>query len=205
MNKIFDLIKNSNFEVFFSIIVSLLSVSIKIYYTKFFDPKKKEKKIKIQTNKSNGDRIIGDKVIVKDYSPRNIESTTKSKPKVLKVFVIVALLYLILTIALNWDNIVITRNTILLYVGLFLMMCGGMFVSVIRKNYKDDKELFDVRDSDLIYPLLFSVFVFYPLLIMVDTEQNSKLLFYTAFLNGYFWKTIVTEAEEDRKLKKEKL
>ena len=215
MDKIFDLVKYINFEVTFTIIASLSSLLTVLFKLSVFTSDKYRKRTKgkaaILVNKSErGDMVSGDKVIIHTSNASNViiqnsveVAKTKGKPKVLKAFVIIALVYLLLTVFLNWENIVITKNTILLYVGLFLMMCGGMFVSVIRKNYKDDKELFDVKDSDLIYPLLFSVFVFYPLLIMVDTDQNSKLLFYTAFLNGYFWKTIVTEAEEDRKPKKE--
>jgi hypothetical protein len=213
MNDMQKIIGHINFEVIIAIFTSLFTVIGKIYVTKKKRHSLKQKAL-IKSEKTTNyihnqlsdteNEIIGNanKVSRKNVIEGNLSHRgTKSKPRVLKIFILIALLYLLITTIVYWDNIVITKQTLLTYIGLFLMMCGGMFVSVIRRNYKSGKELFDVRDSDLIYPLLFSVFVFYPILIMVDSEQNSKLLFYTAFLNGYFWKTIVTEAEENRSLK----
>jgi len=205
-------IEHINFEVVFAIIGSLLAVLVNIFSNrKTLDLWKKSRQLSAEVKM---DRMLDEPADLdfKDrkrpehtFIVREESSILPQKPKksiVLKIFAILIATYLIIAIILNWDKVIMTKEKLLIYIGLFLIMCGGMFVSVISKNYTAQKSLFDVTDSDLLYPLLFSVFVFYPLLIMVDTEQNSKLLFYTAFMNGYFWKTIVTEVEKSRETMK---
>ncbi|MCT3897357.1 hypothetical protein HZQ13_04520 [Elizabethkingia anophelis] len=182
MNDTVDFFKDINFAILFTIVASI-SVAIS----------------SLLKSKKELNKIYNDKSEKNKTTTLILNKKIGGKPLVLKFFAIVIVCYIVILIFLKWDIIKISKDNILLYSGLFLMMCFGMFVSVIRRNYKKGKNLFDVKDSDLIYPTLFSVLVFYPLLVLVDTESNLQLVIYTAFLNGFFWKTFVAEEEEDNK------
>jgi hypothetical protein len=44
----------------------------------------------------------------------------------------------------------------------------------------------------LIFPILFSVIVFYPIWSIATTNPRGFFVFYAAFLNGYFWENVVS-------------
>jgi hypothetical protein len=79
--------------------------------------------------------------------------------------------------------------------GLFLMMIAGMFVQVIAANYAKDQELFKVSAQQLIYPTLFSIIVYFGIWTVVSSNGVSLFSFYAAFLNGYFWESVVTSSK----------
>ena len=80
-------------------------------------------------------------------------------------------------------------------VWLFLAMAGGMFVQVLTSNYRTGKGLFDVAASQLIYPLLFSIIIFYPIWAIATSGTNNFFAIYAAFMNGFFWETVVANAQ----------
>lgn len=188
-----------------SVIVLITDVIIRIFSSKRNTPYTYEynknnisyKRMSILDSIDTSDSIdkSGKKNPLKIDDNANAKNTTP-KPKILTGFLIIIIIYLLITSLVYQDVIFISKDILLKYIGLFLMMVAGMFCSVIKENYESGRGLFDVDDNNLIYPLLFSVFVFYPILIISDSDINNKSLFYTSFLNGYFWKTVITKAEE---------
>jgi hypothetical protein len=120
--------------------------------------------------------------------------TGSSGAAVLVAFSVVIVLYGLMVIALNWHHISQNHNSVLFDVGLFLAMVAGMFVQVIAANHREGKPLFDATASDLIYPLLFSVIVFYPIWALTTPTSHNFFSIHAAFLNGYFWESVVASA-----------
>jgi hypothetical protein len=91
-----------------------------------------------------------------------------------------------------WD--LVRQNEDLLYLGfgLFLAMVAGMFAQVLSSNRRSGNSLFSVSDSQLVFPLLFSIVVFYPTWIVVASAPHSFFSVYAAFVNGYFWESTVS-------------
>jgi|GEM_PF-3681248 len=121
----------------------------------------------------------------------------KSSPgqKILIVFSIIVFLFALFTIIFYW-NVIITDIDSMIYFGwLFLTMSAGMFIRVLSGNYKDGKDLFDVSPSRLIFPLLFSVIVFYPVWSLASSAPRNGFSIYAAFLNGFFWETVVSSVK----------
>lgn len=118
-----------------------------------------------------------------------------------KVLLVFAIITGLTTIATGWKyGRVILQNGDLLLNGfwLFLFMIAGMFVQVISTNYKNGNELFKVTATQLIYPTLFSIIIFYPIWTLASDNKFSisYFLIYSAFLNGYFWETIVSNVKK---------
>jgi hypothetical protein len=113
--------------------------------------------------------------------------------KVLLVFATIVGLFGLIVLRTYWPQIMDpnNRDNVLFAVGLVLAMIAGMFVQVIASNYKAGKPLFDVTASQLIFPTLFSIIVFYSVWVTADA---TKTLFsiHAAFLNGYFWESVVS-------------
>lgn len=112
--------------------------------------------------------------------------------KVLTAFCLVATLFAVIVIARYWPHIIALGDTIALGFGLLLTMTGGMFVRVLSSNYRTGRELLDVTASQLLFPLLFALVVFYPIWSLAETTATNLFTFYAAFLNGYFWESVVT-------------
>jgi hypothetical protein len=96
------------------------------------------------------------------------------------------------------QHIAVSADTFFLGIGLFLIMTAGMLVQVITSNYKTANRLLQVTPAQLIYPLLFSPIVYYTIWVLASTSSGSSqsmFSFYAAFLNGYFWESIVSSAE----------
>lgn len=93
-----------------------------------------------------------------------------------------------------WDAVTTYQDT-LYYVGwLVITMVAGMFVQVLSANYRLGRPLFDVTASQLVYPLLFALVVFYPVWAIGASAPRNLFSFYAAFLNGFFWETVVSNA-----------
>ncbi len=71
-------------------------------------------------------------------------------------------------------------------------MIAGMFVQGLAANYRAGRKLWDVTASQLVFPLLFALIVFYPIWALTASSSRSLFSFYAAFLNGYFWESVVT-------------
>lgn len=109
-------------------------------------------------------------------------------------FAIVVLLFGIGTVIWYWKDIRQNIDTVFFCGWLFLTMTAGMFVQVITSNYTANRSLFSVTLSQLIYPLLFSVVVYYPIWVTATASPRGLFSFYAAFLNGYFWQNVVSKA-----------
>lgn len=98
------------------------------------------------------------------------------------------------TVWRHWDELTTSQDT-LYYVGwLFIAMVAGMFVQVLSATYRAGRPLFDVTASQLTYALLFALVVFYPVWAIGASAPHTLFSFYAAFLNGFFWETVVSNA-----------
>jgi hypothetical protein len=95
-----------------------------------------------------------------------------------------------------WYRAVIAANSdsIVYAAWLALVMVGGMLVQVLSAAYRQNKT-FKVTASDLLFPLLFSIVVFYPIWAIATTAARSFFVIHAAFLNGYFWESLVAAAK----------
>jgi hypothetical protein len=90
-------------------------------------------------------------------------------------------------------------DEIIFAVWLVLAMIGGMLAQVVAANYRAHNELFSVSRDRLLYPLLFSVIVFYPVWALAASSTRGFFAIHAAFLNGYFWESIVSAAKPPKK------
>lgn len=119
----------------------------------------------------------------------------KSGRTVLLVFLFIVLLLGVFTLIRYWNNIINDIEALLYFMWLFLTMIAGMFVQVVTSNYRNGNELLDVSMSQLVYPILFSLIVFYPVWSIGAASTQSLFSFYAAFLNGFFWETVVSSTK----------
>lgn len=115
--------------------------------------------------------------------------------EVLIGFGFIAFVFAIVSIWRYWDRIVGLEQQIFFGTGLFLTMVAGMFVRVLTGNYGENRPILDVSASRLIFPVLFSPIVFYPIWVVGGEGSGGLFAFYAAFLNGYFWESVVTAAK----------
>ncbi|MGD0038662.1 MAG: hypothetical protein ABSC53_15355 [Bacteroidota bacterium] len=101
----------------------------------------------------------------------------------------------ILTIVYYWKILIYNFETILCFTWLFIIMVAGMLVQVISSNYHDKSHLLNISISQLVYPILFSIITFYPLWAYSTTAPINYYSFYSAFMNGFFWKTVVSSSK----------
>jgi hypothetical protein len=97
-----------------------------------------------------------------------------------------------------WQRLYLTADKFYLALGLFFTMVAGMFVQVITSNYKAGAtSLLSVTTAQLVYPVLFSPIVYYAIWAVASVSASAGLFsFYAAFLNGYFWQSVVTSAQK---------
>ena len=95
------------------------------------------------------------------------------------------------TVAVNFEVFTANPARTLFYAWLLLAMVGGMFVQVVVANHRGGRQLFAVTREQLLFPLLFSVIVFYPIWSVAGSAGDGYFAIYAAFLNGYFWETVV--------------
>jgi len=124
------------------------------------------------------------------------EITAKSSgaTSILVAFVILAITSGIINVIHYWHAIRNRSDLMLWGFGLFVTMVGGMFVQVLSANYRSGKPLFAVYGSELAFPVLFSLVVFYPVWALTANGSQTMFSYYAAFLNGYFWQAIVSAA-----------
>ena len=114
--------------------------------------------------------------------------------KVLKYFAVVVVVFGLITAYVYRAEIWNLRNNLFLAFWLFVFMVGGMFVQVLNANYRKGEALLHIEAAQLLYPLLFSIIVFYPIWVIGSSEGATAFAFYASFLNGYFWESVVASA-----------
>lgn len=123
------------------------------------------------------------------------ERVSPSGRRVLLYFSAVVGLFAVLTVAKYWRLLIANEDTVYFAIGLFLTMVAGMFVQVLSSNYREGRPLFEVSTEQLIFPLLFALVVFYPIWALGASAPKTLFSFYAAFLNGFFWETVVSSAK----------
>jgi len=93
-----------------------------------------------------------------------------------------------------WPWIQLHGDLLVAASGIFLMMVLGMFVQVVSSNFKNGRELLDISMSQLVYPMLFAPIVYYPIWIVSSSNSFHAFSWYAAFLNGFFWESVVSSA-----------
>jgi hypothetical protein len=139
--------------------------------------------------------IVGRGVTLQPRPSRPPKDEPSSAAPVLFVFAAIVVLFSAVALWRYWPQIQALGDYLFLGGGLLLMMIAGMFVQVLTSNYAENKSLFQVSPSRLLYPLLFSPIVFYPIWLVGDKEGARLFSFYAAFLNGYFWQSVVAAAK----------
>lgn len=124
-----------------------------------------------------------------------------SSGKVLLGFGLIVIYFAGSAIIHYWKYISVSVDQFYLGSGLFLAMIAGMFVQVITANYKAATGgLLAVTPAQLIYPVLFSPIVYYAIWSVASVPGTARLFsLYAAFLNGYFWQSVVSSAETAKK------
>jgi hypothetical protein len=59
-----------------------------------------------------------------------------------------------------------------------------------------ERRLRDVSPSRLLFPLLFAPIVYYPIWLVGSKQADTVFSYYAAFLNGYFWQSVVAAAKK---------
>lgn len=129
------------------------------------------------------------------FPDRPARARTQSGIAVLLVFLFIALILGAVVLASHWKQLLAARDTVLGAAVLMVAMIGGMFARVIARNYELGHEPFDLKASQLLYPLVFSVIVFYPIWVQSGSTSPSFFAVHAAFLNGYFWESVVSAAQ----------
>jgi multisubunit Na+/H+ antiporter MnhG subunit len=111
--------------------------------------------------------------------------------KVLIVFGVLVVLFGILTVYRHWSFFTENEEDLVFWTWLFLTMVFGLFVQVLANNHQQNLPLFRIEASQLLYPLLFSIVIFYPVWGIAASAPRNFFSFYGAFLNGYFWQNVV--------------
>lgn len=119
-------------------------------------------------------------------------STSSHAYKVLITFAAIVVIFGTITLVQYWDIVRQHQASLYFAFWLFLTMIAGMFVQVIASNYRLGKDLLDVSASQLIFPVLFSIIVFYPIWAVAASATHGFFSIHAAFLNGYFWESVVT-------------
>jgi hypothetical protein len=115
----------------------------------------------------------------------------KSVTLVLCAFAVIVIAYGAATAYLNWDKLVAEKESLFFGAWLFLAMVGGMFAQVLQSATKEGSDFSNISASQLLFPLLFSIMVFYPIWAVGTSASNNFFAIYAAFVNGFFWKTVV--------------
>jgi hypothetical protein len=102
---------------------------------------------------------------------------------------------LIPTLVHYWTAIIANSELLIFAVWLFFTMIAGMFVQVIVDNYQAGHPMFEINAPDLLVPIFFSLIVYYSIWSVAASAPRGLFSFYAAFLNGYFWRHVVSQAK----------
>ena len=124
----------------------------------------------------------------------NPSDETKRTSLFFRSFVIVVVIFGLVTVVYHWAIIVQNTTELLFSFWLGITMICGMIVQVITTNYKKTQRFLTITVDQLVYPLLFSFVVFYPIWAIAASAPKNFFVFHAAFLNGYFWESIVSSS-----------
>lgn len=113
---------------------------------------------------------------------------------ILWLFAALVALFGIISLIRYWDALRRNQDSLYFAAWLFVFMVAGMFVQVLATNYRAGRPLFAVTRAQLLFPLLFSIVVFYPVWAIGASAAYSFFSVHAAFLNGYFWESVVSTA-----------
>jgi hypothetical protein len=115
--------------------------------------------------------------------------------EVLGIFAVIVAVYGAFAAYHYWSVLKAHGDDLMYALGLGLVMVFGMFVQVISENRRQQRKWADIDAGQLLYPLLFSIVVFYPIWLLAANAPKNFFVVHAAFLNGYFWEGIVSEAK----------
>jgi hypothetical protein len=130
------------------------------------------------------------------FSP---DSARRPAVGILLVFVALTTLFGLITVVRYRDTILKNTDQLIFVAWLALVMIAGMFVQVLASNYRSGNPLLSVSASQLLYPLLFAIVVFYPIWALAASAPKNFFVIHAAFLNGYFWESVVSSAKVPEK------
>jgi len=116
-------------------------------------------------------------------------------PRVLFLFAIFVGILGAVTVVSKWNYLLTHRGEVLYFVWLVTAMVFGMFAQVLELNIREGRSWHRLTATELLLPTLFSIVVFYPIWSSTASGPHTFFSFYSAFLNGYFWKTIAASAK----------
>ena len=188
----------SNTMIIFLSIATIIGALLSIF-TKYLQQREKKESLNKLFSEENATANHRDRssqhysynYIMMDRTQLRVKKIS-SGTKVLITFAIIVLILGTITILRYWSFFEKSADNFLFGIWLFLTMIAGMFVQVIVSNYNAGKRLFDVSTSQLVFPLLFSLFVFYPIWTISASAKISLFSLHAAFLNGYFWESTVS-------------
>ena len=113
--------------------------------------------------------------------------------KIIYGFAAVALIFGAFALYTYRGSIFTDRDDLFYFGGLVLTMFFGMIVQVLYSAYREHRN-FAVSKAQVILPLLFSIVIFSPIWSIATTSARGFFVFQAAFLNGFFWESLVTAA-----------
>jgi hypothetical protein len=119
-------------------------------------------------------------------------SRLSSGGKVLLGLAIVVVGYGLFALWYYWNDIAVQADKAFGIAGLFIAMVVGMVVRVVSAAYDGKGSFKRITPAQLLYPMLFSPIVFFPAWGLMTGGDVDVFAFYTAFLNGYFWESVVS-------------
>jgi hypothetical protein len=103
--------------------------------------------------------------------------------------------FAVLTAGRYWHELWTHLDDVIFSIWLAITMVVGMLVQVLAANYRSTSKLMPVTFDRLIFPLLFSIIVFYPIWALAASAPRNFFVFHAAFLNGYFWEHVVSTTQ----------
>jgi len=139
---------------------------------------------------------VGGSVLIENIVPK-APAPPRFSPgqRVLLCFAAILLVALVPTLVRYWPAITANSDLILFALWLFFTMIAGMFVQVIVDNYQAGHPMFEISAPDLLVPIFFSLIVYYSIWSVAASAPRGLFPFYAAFLNGYFWRHVVSQAK----------
>jgi len=128
-------------------------------------------------------------------TPDHPRRTISASHLVLVMFAVIVVLFGGVTLVRYLPLIRQNPDSSYFIIWLFITMVFGMFVQVLTANYRSGRPMLEIGASQLVFPLLFSILVFYPIWAMATSGTRSFFAIHAAFLNGFFWESIVSSTK----------